>query len=132
MKTKFHKDVAWLEPYMMAIKDLVPVERIKQVRGFRVSVDKEILTDASIIRATNNKSFVINMRTHSNYMHTHIQKYEFIAEILINFAHECSHLVYWDHTSDHFKLQAKIMTRFAKVMKKLKVEDTYKRIDQMG
>lgn len=131
MKTKFHKDVKWLEPYMNAVKDLVPIERVKQVRGFKVSVAKEVLTDASIVRFGNNKSFTINMRTHNNHIYAGTQRYEFIAETLINFSHELAHIIHWEHTPEHFKLQARIMLRFAKILKKLKVKDTYKRIDQL-
>lgn len=128
-KTKFHKDLKFLKPFFLSASGLVPIERVKSVRGFKVSVNKEVLTDASIIRFGNNKTFTINMRTHSNYVYSHKQKYEFIAETLINFAHELAHVLYWDHTPEHFKLQAQIMIKFSGVLKKLKIEDTYLRIN---
>lgn len=135
MKTKFTKHVEWLRPFFESAGDLVPIERVKSVQSFKVPRGKTEQTDAIIQRYGNNKTFSISIRTHSQEIVSvpdgdgikaavrHKRRY--ISPLLDSLAHELSHIKHWDHTPAHYELQVKIMLRFAKVLKKLKVKDTW-------
>jgi hypothetical protein len=130
MKTKFHKSVTWLAPFLKSVGNLVPTDRIKWVKGYSVPRGKKPKADAYIHMFGNHKTFHINLELSS------IKKGKLISPYLYNFldsfAHEIAHLIHWEHTAEHFKLKNQIQLKFVKVLKQLKIDDTYVTIDRMG
>jgi hypothetical protein len=118
--TKFFNNVKWLEPFFNSAKGLVPLEKVKYVKGYKV-VDKNARNFGGLLRK-NYKSYNITLKIFDAN-----DREEFIAVILDTLAHELAHVVHWEHTPDHLKLQAKILVRFATVAKQLDIEDTYHR-----
>lgn len=131
MKTKFHKSVEWIKPFVKSANGLVDLKKLNVVRGYKVVPHKQIGTYASIIRNGNNKSFSINMLTHHNDVLTATQYPEYVEPFLDTLAHELAHIVHWEHTVEHFELKVRILARFSKVIKQLGIKDTYQRITRM-
>jgi hypothetical protein len=63
MRTKFHKSVEWLRPFLESADSLVPIDRIKWVKGFSVARGKKSKADAYVHRFGNNKTFHITLET---------------------------------------------------------------------
>lgn len=121
--TKFYKNVKFLEPYFKAAANLVPLDKVKQIKGYYVRLGSVERGYGAILRANNNKTFNITIKIKQSSG----QK-EYLIVVLDTLAHELAHLKHWEHTPGHMKLQSKILIEFAKVAKQLNVKDTYKRI----
>lgn len=133
MKVKLSKNLDWLFPFLVSVEHLVPLHKLKNIRSYSVKNGLEEQAYGSIVRSRNNKSFSINLKTTINERKNKRKepKPEFVARILETLAHELSHLVVWEHTSEHFALQAVILYEFAQVLKTMQIEDTYIRIDRI-
>ena len=118
---KYTKNVLWLQPFVESVEHLLPEHRIKIIRGYHVAKGLEEQTFGSTIKEGRKCSINIRLkdlvtkRKHSNSR---------IATVLDTLAHELSHVAHWEHTPEHFLLQAKILVKFARVLKKLNVKDT--------
>lgn len=120
---KIHRQLLWLKPYINSIKHLVPLNKIKGINGYSVRAGKTEWQHASITRVK--RKYNINILLTEN----EDGKYIFMNDCLHHLAHEISHLVVWPHDGSHMILEAKIMKRFGEVTKKLKVKNTYRRIN---
>ena len=120
---KIQKNIAWIRPFLLSVKTLVPLNKINRINGYSVPPGKSENAYASITRVSTRKCN-INIKLTSNEN----QKPIFLAALLENLAHEMAHLVVWEHTHKHFALQARILTRFSKVLKKAGIKNTYARI----
>lgn len=128
--TKYTKNVQWLEDYVNSIYDLVPIEQIKRVVGYKVKLGLKENQEA-LIRVANSRGtkFIISIKLYEQGLVKgklrHIPlTYSYILDGL---AHECAHLIHFqDHDAAHLKLQAQILKRFAAVMKKKNVQDSSK------
>lgn len=131
MKPKFSKSLEWMVPFVYSVEHLVPLHKLKAIRGYSVKNGKEEQAYGSIIRRS--RYYTINLKTTINEVKNvkRKPKPEFVARSLEVLAHELSHLVVWEHTSEHFALQAIILYEFAKVLKSLQIEDTYIRINEI-
>lgn len=120
MDTQFYKTVAWLEPFLYATAGLIPISKIKVVKGFSVpySVGFEV-TGASCSTDTH-RSYTISIRTHSQMFKRNANgtfspkrhRRRYIYDILGDFAHELAHVVHWEHTLEHWLLECKLQRRF--------------------
>lgn len=130
---KFDRHTHFLKPFIESVSDLVDIERIKKVKGYWVDGNKDERQLAAIHRLGNNKDYYVTIKVkvqkfeilkNGNRKFTcHIPDY--LANILSHLAHELAHVKYWEHDYKHFRLEAKIMYRFSKVLKLYKIDDTY-------
>jgi hypothetical protein len=117
--TKLTKDVRWLEPYLRSASRLVPTHRLKAIRGFTVRAEEDF--HFGRILTPDFKSFTMTLALREQVGRRVSPRY--IVDILQTFAHELAHLKHWEHTPEHWALEAKIAARFAKVAKRLKLPD---------
>ena len=128
MKTKYQKSVAWLEPFVKAAKGIVPVHKLTQLKGFKVTLDKVEDTDGQTLVDVN-KSVTITLRTHNhiyrandNGTHTAYRHKPCPTEhMLWTLAHELAHLKEWNHTPTHLKVMSQLLRRFSRVLSQLQV-----------
>lgn len=127
--TKYTKNVAWLEDYVNSVSDLVPIEQIKRIVGYKVKLGLKENQEA-LIRVANTKGtkFIISIKLYEQGLVKGKLKHIPLtySYILDGLAHEISHLLEWEHCAAHLKLQAQILKRFATVMKKKNIEDSSK------
>lgn len=121
MAIKYHKRIAWFKPFVDSAHDLVDISRITHIRAFKVRPDLEELTNGSIIKYRNKYS--INILTHYYIKSKEKYQHRTLSSMLEDLAHELSHVPNWEHTSDHFRLQSKIMHRFADILDKFGITD---------
>ena len=125
MKTKFHKNVTWLEPFFQAAKGLVPLHKIKIIKGFSVAYSVGLEVTGASCSTETARSFTIAIRTHNQNFRRNDNgtfspkrhKRRYIYDILGDFAHELAHVVEWDHTPEHWLLECKIQRRFISKLK---------------
>lgn len=126
---KYTKNVAWLEDYVNSVSDLVPIEQIKRVVGYKVKLGLKENQEA-LIRVANNRGtkFIISLKLYEQGIHKNKLKHIPLtySYILDGLAHELAHLLQWEHCSDHLKLQAKILKKFSTIVKKKDIDDTSK------
>jgi len=129
--TKFNKDVAWLEPFFLKAKGLVPIQKITKIRGFSVPLDKIECIDGQMTKYLPGGPIVITLRTH-NQLHRANQngtntayrhKRRMICDMLLTLAHELAHLKHWEHTPEHWELECKIVRRFISELKRQGIKD---------
>lgn len=129
MKIKYTKNVSWLEEFVLCVDDIIPIENIKRIKGYKVALGLNETKDAAI-HVANSKAdkFYITIKLYDQELvenelkHIPMQT----SRILDSLSHELAHLVHWEHTPEHFKLQAQIMHRFYKILKLKKIDDTWK------
>lgn len=122
---KYSKNVLWLKPFVEKAKDLIAYKKIVKIRGYQVKAKLDEQTDASIIiDDSKNGQMSINLliKSYSKTKKEHRSKP--MHYILDSFAHELAHTIEWEHTPEHYRLQARIMLRFAQVIDKLRIKDT--------
>ena len=126
MKIKYTNNVAWLRDYVESVSDLVPLKKIKKIVGYKVKIGWKEHQEAQI-RIGKDDKFTISIKLYDNDNITHVPIE--ISRVLDSLAHELSHAgnADFEHSPEHFRLQAKIMYRWYKVLKKNKVEDTWKK-----
>ncbi len=115
--TTFSKNVKWLEPFFYSAAELIPLEKITSVKGYSVPLDKSIQSYANIYKYRNKFSITLNIKENDVLLDKQIPKY--LGLVLEDFAHELAHASpeCWGHDYKHFALTAKVMLRFAKVLK---------------
>jgi len=123
--TKFFKNVQFLEPYFNSAKNLVPIEKVKYIKGYSVINGLIERGYGAILRNRDNKTFNITLKIKQSNGQN-----EYLIVVLDTLAHELAHLVHWEHTAEHLELQTQILNRFSKVAKQLGVQDTYMRINK--
>ncbi len=121
-KTYFSKNVQWLEPFFYSAEGLIPIEKITSVRGYSIPLDKSIQSYANIYRLRGKFRITLNIKENDVLEDKQVPKY--IGLLLEDFAHELahSHENGWEHDYKHFALTAKVMLKFAKVLKKKNLE----------
>jgi len=118
---KYSKNVLWLKPFVEATKNLVDLSKIRSIRGYRVPVNRNPACDG-VTNYYSEKNHRISIRIWEAPEDKHLRsRYE---DILITLGHEISHIVHWEHNSDHFKLLGQLMVRFARIIKKENIIDT--------
>ncbi len=118
---KIQRNIQFLEPFIQSASKLVNLNKINKVNGYVVAANKFSHQKASITRHGNKFNINLNLSDDSG-------QNEYLAVFLDSLAHELSHLSEWEHGPDHLELQAAILGRFAKVLRKQGVKNTYRRI----
>ena len=120
-KTRYSKDMAWLEPFVEAVDNLVPTNRIMRIRGYRVRKGLEAATYGS--KGTRGNRYIINLLSEEWSK----SKKKFVRdtyEILLDtLAHELAHTVHFKHTPEHYRLKYKIGVAFSKVLERQSIRD---------
>ena len=133
MKTRIHKQLEWIRPFLLSVQDIINLERLSWVKGYKVQLNKQDHGYATILRSNNNKVFNINIKTARNLKVNNKKTHcpEYLEIFLLTLAHELAHIHHWEHTPEHFELQVKVLRRFSKVLKQLNVKDTFQQITRM-
>lgn len=122
---KYTKNTLWLIPFITEVANLIPYKKITNIRGYKVKAGLSEQTDGSTLNWNNKYSINLLLLTYCTQRKQHRPKpMHFILDTL---AHELAHTVHWEHSPEHYALQAKIMLKFAKVLKKLNINDSSKR-----
>ena len=122
---KVQKQVRWLLPYLESVSDLIPARKIRALKGYKVSAKKYAQQYGSCVKEHNGQ-FTINMRLYRYDEVSKVYLSFYLGHLLETFAHELSHCIEWNHTPRHIKYTGIILSRFAKVLKKQGITDTYK------
>lgn len=121
---RFSKNVLWLRPYVDACKDIVDLTKIRNIKGYRVSLDKNPTCDAKTIKWHGERKKTITIRIWESDGEKHLRaRYEFILEGL---CHELAHIEiepFKGHTPEHYKMKCRIALRFAAVLKREGITD---------
>lgn len=135
-KIKFSASAEWMEPFVAAARELVPLELLKEIRTYRTPLTKQEDSEGLIDRNTRGR-YIIRIRSTQHVWETTSndpltlklkdREPRMLWFILSALAHELSHLVHWDHNIEHLKLENRIMLRFCKVLTQKEVKDLYKR-----
>jgi len=121
--TKYTKNVKWVKPFIDGISHLVPVEKLDYIRGYKIRKDFEAAQYGQLTKYSNGRQVLtIKVMDYDKKKKKYVNGY--IGNILETLAHETAHLMHWEHTIDHYKLQATIQLAFADIMEKLEIEDT--------
>jgi hypothetical protein len=124
MDIKYSKNVLWLKPYVDAVKNIVNLDKICSVKGYRVALDKNPVCDGRTTKWQGRRKKAITIRIWEKEDDKHLRsRYEAILETL---AHELAHIdttPFGCHSPEHFKLKSRIALRFATVMKKEGITD---------
>lgn len=120
---KYNKDVLWLKPFVEAAKSLIPFRKITNVKGYQVQAGLKELAEGSTLQDDKGR-YSINLLTFSYNRDKREHRRKPMYSTLDTLAHELAHTVHWEHTDKHYELQARIMLRFAKVIKKMGIIDT--------
>lgn len=125
---KYTKNVLWLKEYVDSVSDIVPIENIKRIKGYKVALGMGETQDAAIHVANNRgDKFNITIKLYDQILKDGklVHQPVHLARALDSLAHEISHCLEFEHTRQHYLLQLRIMKRFDRVMKKHGVEDTW-------
>lgn len=123
--TILDKRLIWIQPYLKAIANDVNFSKLKAIKGYYV-VNKMPLQDGQTICHRGKYTVTIKLNR-GNF-----DEPNFIYEFLHTLAHELAHLKHFNHSAEHMKLTAKLFGKFATVLKKEGIKNTYKRIDING
>jgi hypothetical protein len=128
---KIHPSLFWVKPFLASANGLVSLKNVLEISAYKVPLSKQSKTDAQLITYTADA-------THKIMINTHWQKTESLGNgkfkntrykrVRLNFmldslAHELAHIKYWDHSPNHLRLQAKLLSRMANIAKQLGIED---------
>ena len=113
--TYYSKNMLWLKPFVESVKDLIPIERIIRIRDYRVRKGLESRSYGSRLIYGNKFSLNIEPEVWNKETKSYVgATYQIILDTL---AHELAHTVHNEHTAKHFRLQARILLRFSRILK---------------
>lgn len=116
-KIKYDKHLIWLRPYTEAVADLIPIERLKNVKLTLYSPDVPPSYHGTCERLNNNKSYNIVVRTYEKSDKRWPMSPTSQEMLLCNYAHELTHLlIFEDCVEPRFLLETKIYARFGEVL----------------
>lgn len=123
MKTKLTNNVKFLKPFLKGLSPIVSLKDLKRIQGYRVTKGLIERQNAGITKYMSSRKYVISLKTQIYSKRKRKFVYETLEQILLDLSHELAHLLEWEHTSKHFKIQGKIMLHFAEKLKQLNIED---------
>jgi len=123
-KCKYNDSTRWLEPFVDAVAHLVPIERLNAIKGYKVLKNKEPSQQGQIIMDLASRRFVITIKALKYNKESKCYKNEYIGTVLETLAHELAHTKFWEHDTNHWKLQASIQSEFGNVLERDGIEDT--------
>lgn len=119
------KDLKWLAPYLEAVKDLVPLHKIKKIdyymnRSHQFNEHHKAITH----RLANNKTHLIFIRTNLAKEKRIPLSMDHQEDCLFFLAHELAHCVPegWAHSKTHFHLMSIIFSKFGEVLNNIDFE----------
>lgn len=116
-KVKYDKYLTWLKPYTEAVSDLVPIERLCEVKLGLYSTTKPPSYHGICERLSNNKNYRIIVRTYDKSDRQWPMSPTCQEMLLINYAHELSHIaIFEDCVEERFLLETQIYARFGEIL----------------
>lgn len=129
---RIQKELECLRPFIECADGLIPVRKIKRIRGFKIPLQFMEAVDGALIKDIDSR-YIVTLRTYNirakrigkrSFKQTRHQA-AYLENLLHTLAHELAHIRHWEHTPEHFLLMSRIQKRFYKVLKTLNVKDTY-------
>jgi hypothetical protein len=117
----YNASAEWLTPFINSVKDLVPLDKLDAIKGYKIKRNYEPGQYGACIKTIATNRYVITLKMKDWSKQDKKYKNATIGGILETLAHELAHLSYWEHTHEHWKLQSRIQLRFSNVIKKLDV-----------
>lgn len=122
---KYTHNVLWLKPFVESSRTLVPLRKLKSIRGYRVTKGKQERSYGSMTNNNGRYSMALLLqRVPKKKSDPYIDAT--LSGVLECLAHELAHLSHWDHTIEHFTLQCQILLKFCFVLTQEKIHDTSK------
>lgn len=122
-KIKFTKNVAWLKPFVHAARRKVPLKTIKSIRGYQVPKGKHETTYGSTTYFKKEGWKKAHICLLIRDRRTGKLEPSRAETILLTLIHELAHVVHWEHTPEHFKLQGELVILFYDLLKKSGIKD---------
>lgn len=113
---KLSKELTWIAPFLEEVLHLIPLERLTDVRGYRQRRDRNIGSYGGTHTA-DMLTYNITLLTHE--WNKKKKKHVLVQEgmVLDTLAHELAHIVYWEHSWEHFNLQVRILHAWINVVR---------------
>jgi hypothetical protein len=137
IEIKFSKDIEYLKDMVLFVKDLVPLEKLAEIKTRQQDKKKYSRSYAMIYqyKKGNRNTYTIYLRPKifeikrvrpNLFTQTKLTRRHY-GGFLDDLAHELAHLVYWEHNLDHLELTSKIMRKFVQWHRKnnVKIKDYY-------
>lgn len=138
-RVKFDKSCEWTRVLFNEVEHLVPAKvwrKLLRVKAYKVPIYKAQDNMAACTWYEEDDTFVLSfLKTTRDFKPTTkpTKAGKFIAQnveyphrlslLLEAISHEIAHLVHWEHTPEHFALQARIMLHWAKWLAKTGIKD---------
>jgi hypothetical protein len=116
----YSKNAEWARPYVESVRFLVPLNKLRAVKGYVIAAGLSSSQEAAIIKKGNRYTITIKLENDGKTLH--------LEDLFVALAHELAHLVEWEHTPAHLRLMAEVLQVFANTAKVEGVRDTSRRL----
>lgn len=123
MERVFQLELQWLEPYYEKVKHKLGNRKL--IKVYYIPLQKGKISRISGICGRHIGTNQYDIGLYNQYWKTQrlrplsrIRKPLSTLDILHTFAHELAHMVHWDHTPDHKRLECQLMMMFMTMAKK--------------
>lgn len=124
MSIKYSKNVLWLKPFVSLTKNLVPLNKVKSIKGYKVKKGCLERAYGSTVRDSEGK-YSVNLKIYDLKENKQKYKGSMVSTILDTLAHELAHTkTGFDHTPEHYELTCRIALKFSKILEKNGIMDT--------
>jgi hypothetical protein len=120
-RIKFTKNVLWLKPFVRAARHKIPLKKIGTIMGYQVRKGSHEQTYGRTTTYHETWKVGISILIHSR--DTGKLRPCRCETIIFTLAHELAHIVHWEHTPEHFKLQGELIILFYDILKKSGIKD---------
>lgn len=128
MSVNISKELEWFRPYLKKVEHLVPIHRLEKIVALRPSIKRVHHAHARLVEVKgqgNSKLDRVYISMNLHYIKTlglkpvkrKVEPFSKI-DLLEHLAHELAHLVDFDHTPKHKKLESKIASIFMTLLQK--------------
>lgn len=115
---KLSKDLFWVQPFLNEVGHLVPLERLTGLTGYKQRPGRNIGSYGGT-HTHDLQEYNITLLTHE----WNVRKQKHVTAqdgmVLDTLAHELAHLVFWEHSWEHFALQVKILKCWVRIVKNM-------------
>jgi len=110
------KDLQWIEEYIESASHLVPgISKLKRITSIHGRKDVQLGCYGQLWKYKNGH---YRMSLYVNYYNFEKKTYLSTMDIVCTLAHELAHLSWWEHCTNHKKLEATITLIFMGKLKK--------------
>lgn len=117
---KYTKNVLWLKPFVDEVSNLVPLNKIISIRGYKVPKGLEERSYGSTVK--HDDKYSINIKIYNFIDKKH--RPSSVSMILDILAHELAHTKIFDHRPKQYELTCRIALKFSRILEKNGIIDT--------